>query len=118
MKMRVAIAQAFVTNPRLILIDEPVAALDEITRQKLNDDLLALKSKIGCMVIFVTHSVYESVFLSDRIVVMAAPQPSGRGADLCRAVSARYGLSHPTRLCLSNAGGVQGPAARHWKGSA
>jgi NitT/TauT family transport system ATP-binding protein len=72
MKMRVSIARAFVTNPRLILMDEPFAALDEITRQKLNDDLLALKSKIGCTVLFVTHSVFESVFLSDRIVVMAA----------------------------------------------
>jgi NitT/TauT family transport system ATP-binding protein len=72
MKMRVSIARAFVTNPRLILMDEPFAALDEITRQKLNDDLLALQSKIGCTVIFVTHSVFESVFLSDRIVVMAA----------------------------------------------
>ncbi len=72
MKMRVSIARALVTNPRLILMDEPFAALDEITRQKLNNDLLALKSKIGCTVIFVTHSVFESVFLSDRIVVMAA----------------------------------------------
>src|SRR6056297_3556805 len=58
--------------PRLILMDEPFAALDEITRHKLNHDLLELKTKIGCTVIFVTHSVFESVFLSDRIVVMAA----------------------------------------------
>ncbi|MCX7289377.1 MAG: ABC transporter ATP-binding protein [Rhodobacterales bacterium] len=72
MKMRVSIARALVTNPRLILMDEPFAALDEITRQKLNNDLLQLKAKIGCTVIFVTHSVFESVFLSDRIVVMAA----------------------------------------------
>jgi NitT/TauT family transport system ATP-binding protein len=72
MKMRVSIARALVTNPRLILMDEPFAALDEITRQKLNNDLLELKSKIGCTVIFVTHSVFESVFLSDRIIVMAA----------------------------------------------
>jgi NitT/TauT family transport system ATP-binding protein len=72
MKMRVSIARAMVTNPRLILMDEPFAALDEITRQKLNNDLLALKDRIGCTVIFVTHSVFESVFLSDRIVVMAA----------------------------------------------
>jgi NitT/TauT family transport system ATP-binding protein len=72
MKMRVSIARALVTNPRLILMDEPFAALDEITRQKLNNDLLALKAKIGCTVIFVTHSVFESVFLSDRIVIMAA----------------------------------------------
>ncbi|MBD3678839.1 MAG: ABC transporter ATP-binding protein [Rhodobacteraceae bacterium] len=72
MKMRVSIARALVTNPRLILMDEPFAALDEITRFKLNNDLLELKAQIGCTVIFVTHSVFESVFLSDRIVVMAA----------------------------------------------
>lgn len=72
MKMRVSIARALVTKPRLILMDEPFAALDEITRFKLNNDLLALRETIGCTVIFVTHSVFESVFLSDRIVVMAA----------------------------------------------
>ncbi len=72
MKMRVSIARAMVTHPRLILMDEPFAALDEITRFKLNNDLLQLKARIGCTVIFVTHSVFESVFLSDRIVVMAA----------------------------------------------
>ncbi|MBY6119786.1 MULTISPECIES: ABC transporter ATP-binding protein [Mameliella] len=72
MKMRVSIARALVTKPRLILMDEPFAALDEITRFKLNNDLLALREKIGCTVIFVTHSVFESVFLSDRVVVMAA----------------------------------------------
>lgn len=72
MKMRVSIARAMVTKPRLILMDEPFAALDEITRFRLNSDLLHLKAKIGCTVIFVTHSVFESVFLSDRIVVMAA----------------------------------------------
>ena len=72
MKMRVSIARAMVTKPRLILMDEPFAALDEITRFKLNNDLLELKEKIGCTVVFVTHSVFESVFLSDRIVVMAA----------------------------------------------
>lgn len=72
MKMRVSIARAMVTKPRLILMDEPFAALDEITRFKLNNDLLELKAKVGCTVIFVTHSVFESVFLSDRIIVMAA----------------------------------------------
>ncbi|MEL6584453.1 MAG: ABC transporter ATP-binding protein [Pseudomonadota bacterium] len=72
MKMRVSIARAMATKPKLILMDEPFAALDEITRHKLNTDLLELKSKIGSTVIFVTHSVFESVFLSDRIVVMAA----------------------------------------------
>ncbi|MEO1314632.1 MAG: ABC transporter ATP-binding protein, partial [Pseudomonadota bacterium] len=72
MKMRVSIARAMVTRPKLILMDEPFAALDEITRFKLNNDLLELKAKLGCTVIFVTHSVFESVFLSDRIVIMAA----------------------------------------------
>ena len=72
MKMRVAIARALATNPRVILMDEPFAALDEITRFKLNNDLLSLKDKIGCTILFVTHSVFESVFLSDRIAVMTA----------------------------------------------
>lgn len=53
-------------------MDEPFAALDEITRFKLNHDLLELKAKIGCTILFVTHSVFESVFLSDRIAVMTA----------------------------------------------
>ena len=72
MKMRVSIARALVTKPRLMLMDEPFAALDEITRFKLNNDLLLLKEAIGCTVVFVTHSVFESVFLSNRIVIMAA----------------------------------------------
>lgn len=102
MKMRVSIARAMVTKPRLILMDEPFAALDEITRQKLNDDLLQLKTRIGCTVIFVTHSVFESVFLSNRILVMAArpgrvieeltvdaPYPR----DLAYRTSAAYGAT-------------------------
>lgn len=72
MKMRVSIARALVTHPKLILMDEPFAALDEITRFKLNNDLLTLKEKTGSTVVFVTHSVFESVFLSDRIIIMAA----------------------------------------------
>jgi NitT/TauT family transport system ATP-binding protein len=72
MKMRVSIARALVLRPALLLMDEPFAALDEITRFKLNDDLLRLKSDLGATVVFVTHSVYESVYLSTRIVVMAA----------------------------------------------
>ena len=72
MKMRVSIARALVTEPTLLLMDEPFAALDEITRFKLNNDLLNLWERFGFTVIFVTHSVFESVYLSDRIVVMAA----------------------------------------------
>ncbi len=72
MKMRVSIARALVTEPKLLLMDEPFAALDEITRFKLNDDLLRLKEARDVTVIFVTHSVYESVYLSTRIIVMAS----------------------------------------------
>ncbi|WP_193177348.1 ABC transporter ATP-binding protein [Oricola nitratireducens] len=72
MKMRVSIARGLVTRPRLLLMDEPFAALDEITRFQLNSDLLALWEQERFTVIFVTHSVFESVFLSNRIVVMAA----------------------------------------------
>ncbi len=72
MKMRVSIARALVTRPTVMLMDEPFAALDEITRLKLNDDLAELRSSLGATVVFVTHSVFESVYLSDRIVVMAA----------------------------------------------
>ncbi|KZM49992.1 ABC transporter ATP-binding protein [Labrenzia sp. OB1] len=72
MKMRVSIARALVTKPKLLLMDEPFAALDEITRFKLNNDLLHLWETFGWTVVFVTHSVFESVYLSDRIVVMAA----------------------------------------------
>ena len=70
MRMRVAIARALVTRPRLLLMDEPFAALDEITRFRLNDDLLTSVAATGCTVVFVTHSIYESAYLSTRIAVM------------------------------------------------
>ena len=72
MKMRVSIARALVTRPKVLLMDEPFAALDEITRFKLNNDLLELWQREGLTVIFVTHSVFESAFLSQRIAVMTA----------------------------------------------
>jgi NitT/TauT family transport system ATP-binding protein len=72
MRMRVSIARALVTEPELLLMDEPFAALDEITRFKLNDDLLTMWQALGTTVVFVTHSVFESVYLSSRIAVMAA----------------------------------------------
>lgn len=79
MKMRVSIARALVTRPKLLLMDEPFAALDEITRFKLNDELLSLWNRMGFTVAFITHSVFESVYLSSRIVVMT-PRP-GRVAE-------------------------------------
>jgi NitT/TauT family transport system ATP-binding protein len=74
MKMRASIARALVTEPKLLLMDEPFAALDEITRFRLNSDLLGLWQTLGKTVVFVTHSVFESVYLSNRIIVMT-PRP-------------------------------------------
>jgi NitT/TauT family transport system ATP-binding protein len=107
MKMRVSIARALVTNPNLLLMDEPFGALDEFTRNKLDDDLIKLWWERKLTTVFVTHSIYEAVFLSTRIIVMAAnpgrifrtmtidePQPrdasfrdSARFAAYCRELS-------------------------------
>jgi NitT/TauT family transport system ATP-binding protein len=81
MKMRVSIARGLVTKPAILLMDEPFAALDEITRHRLNDDLLRLWEETRFTAVFVTHSVFESVYLSSRIVVMAA-RPGRVVADL------------------------------------
>jgi NitT/TauT family transport system ATP-binding protein len=88
MRMRVSIARALVTAPRVLLMDEPFAALDEITRFKLNDDLLALWRELGMTVVFVTHSVFESVYLSQRIVVMTA-RPGRVASELAIDAGAR-----------------------------
>ena len=107
MKMRVSLARALVTDPEILLMDEPFAALDEITRFRLNNDLLSLWRNLHKTIIFVTHSVFESVYLSERIIVMTArpgrlsaeiriDAPAARGedfrtsaayADYCRKVS-------------------------------
>jgi NitT/TauT family transport system ATP-binding protein len=74
MKMRASIARALATNPRLLLMDEPFAALDEMSRDRLNEELLRLREEQQWTAVFVTHSVAEAVFLSTRIIVLA-PKP-------------------------------------------
>jgi NitT/TauT family transport system ATP-binding protein len=80
MKMRVSLARALVTEPDILLMDEPFAALDEITRFRLNNDLLALWRDLKKTVVFVTHSVFESVYLSQRVIVMT-PRPGRIAAE-------------------------------------
>jgi NitT/TauT family transport system ATP-binding protein len=109
MRMRVSIARALAARPRLLLLDEPFAALDEITRWRLNDELLELWRSENLTIVFVTHSVYESAYLATRIAVLSArpgrivgeiavDAPVPREAEYrnseaylrtCRAVSAR-----------------------------
>ena len=89
MRQRVCIARTLAAKPRLLLMDEPFAALDEITRHRLNDDLLTLWQSAQTTVIFVTHSVYESVYLSDRIVTMAARPGRIMATQQARPIVAR-----------------------------
>ena len=81
MRMRVSIARALVTRPKLLLMDEPFAALDEFTRHRLQDDLLALWQELRCTVVFVTHSIYEAAFLARRVVLMT-PRPGQIDQDI------------------------------------
>ena len=101
MKMRTSIARALVTEPKLLLMDEPFAALDEITRFKLNDDLLSLWQSLGKTVVFVTHSVFESVYLSQRVIVMT-PRPGRVFTEL--AIDAPYPRDERFRTSASYAG--------------
>ena len=101
MKMRVSIARALVLRPQLLLMDEPFAALDEITRFKLNNDLLTLWQELRRTVIFVTHSIFESVYLSQRIVIMT-PRPGRVAAEV--AIDAPYPRDERFRTSADYAG--------------
>ncbi len=113
MKMRASIARALVLRPALLLMDEPFAALDEITRLKLNRDLLELQAELGMTVIFVTHSVYESAYLSSRICVFSHRPgriiesidvgPSGPRDDAFRLTSAYLETCQRASTALQNA---------------
>ncbi len=113
MKMRVSIARALVTAPKLLLMDEPFAALDEITRFRLNNDLLQLWAAMRQTVVFVTHSVFESVYLSSRIVVMTQ-RPGRVFADI--PIDAPYprseSVSHLAGICRALPEGLRGAGRR------
>jgi NitT/TauT family transport system ATP-binding protein len=81
MRMRVSIARALVTRPRVLLMDEPFAALDEFTRHRLQAELLVLWKGLGCTIVFVTHSIYEAAFLAQRIVLMT-PRPGAIAREI------------------------------------
>jgi NitT/TauT family transport system ATP-binding protein len=96
-KMRVSLARALAINPKLLLLDEPFGALDEMTREHLNEELLAIREKQRWTAFFVTHSVAEAVFLSSRIIVLA-PTPGRVHAEM--PVSLPYPRTADTRLSL------------------
>jgi NitT/TauT family transport system ATP-binding protein len=123
MQMRVSIARGLVTQPTLLLMDEPFGALDEITRNRLDSDLLELWQQKKLTVVFVTHSIYEAVYLSTRVVVMAArpgrlieevaiDEPYPRGADFRVSTAfSQYAKRLQDSLLRASGSGVEGALA-------
>ena len=72
MRQRVSIARALVSNPKILLMDEPFAALDEITRDRLNEELRRIWKQTGVTILFVTHGIYEAAYLGQRVLMLAA----------------------------------------------
>jgi len=110
MKMRVSIARALAARPKLLLLDEPFAALDEITRTGLGEDLLRLWREDGLTILFVTHSVSESSYLSQRVLVMT-PRPGRVSADIVLAAGRDTRLSPSTIEAQRNISNALGLAA-------
>src|SRR5215510_1034544 len=125
MQQRVSIARALALNPSILLMDEPFGALDEMTRERLNQELLQVCAETAATVLFVTHSIAEAVFLSTRIVVMSPrpgcidrvvtvdlPRPR---AEKTRALPRFFELVTEVRQSLRDEAGLAGEPARAWK---